>query len=130
MGQNFLYDTKFTDNTLVLGQTGCGNTSFVQSLGKNKIFVRNLLSFDWVSKTNLTKNQEDEIRQCFTYRNVDFHYPNDVKKLIYLLRYFKKKFMTRTKRQTVAVKQAVTVATYFKKIKNLTSLFLWMTSQV
>ena len=65
MSQNFRYDATFTNNILLLGQTGCGKTIFVQSLGKNKIFSSNLLS-GWVSKINLTKNQEDEIRQCFT----------------------------------------------------------------
>ena len=61
--QNFQYKATFT-NILVLEQTGCGKTIFVQSLGKNKIFGSNLLSVDWVSKINLKKNREDEIRQC------------------------------------------------------------------
>ena len=72
----------------MLGQTGCGKTSFVQSLGKNKIFGGDFLSVDWVSKINLTKNREDEIRQCFTYTNVDFHYPNDVEELNLLIETF------------------------------------------
>ena len=62
MSQHFQYNAMFTDDILVLGQTGCGKTSFVQSLGKNKIFGSNLLSVDWVSKINLTKNQEHETR--------------------------------------------------------------------
>ena len=37
------------DHISVLGQTGCGKISFVQSLGKNKIFGSDLLSVDWVS---------------------------------------------------------------------------------
>ena len=81
MSQNFQYEATLTNNILVLGQTGCGKTSFVQSLGKNKIFGSNLLSVDWVSKINLIKNGEGEIRQCFTYTNVDFHHPNDVEEL-------------------------------------------------
>ena len=67
MSENVQYDATFTDNVLVLGQTGCGKTTFVQSLGKSKIFGSNLLSVDWVSKINLTKNRDDKIRQCFTY---------------------------------------------------------------
>ena len=62
MSQHFQYNAMFTDDILVLGQTGCGKTSFVQSLGKNKIFGSNLLSVDWVSKINLKKNQEHETR--------------------------------------------------------------------
>ena len=59
MSQNFQYEATFTDNILMLGQTVCGKMSFVQSLDKNKIFGSNLLSVDWVSKINLTKNRED-----------------------------------------------------------------------
>ena len=54
MSQNFQYEATFTNNILVLGQIGSGKTSFVQSLGKNKIFGSNL-SVNWVSKINLTK---------------------------------------------------------------------------
>ena len=88
MSENVQYDATFADNVLVLGQTGCRKTTFVQSLGKNKIFGSNLLSDDWVSKINLTKNRDDEIRQCFTYTNVDFHYPNDVEDLNLLIETF------------------------------------------
>ena len=90
MSQNFRYDAGFTDNILVLALTGCGKTSFAQSLDKNKIFGSNLLSVDWVSKINLTKNREDEIRQCFIYTNVDFHYPDDVEELNLLIATFQK----------------------------------------
>ena len=38
MSENFQCDGTFSDNMLVVGQTGCGKTSFVQSLGKSKIF--------------------------------------------------------------------------------------------
>ena len=103
MSQNFRYDATFTDNILVLAQTGCGKTSFVQSLGKNKIFVSNLLSVDWVSKINLTKNREDEIRQCFTYTNIDFRYPNDVEELNLLIETFQKETYDKDKKQTVTV---------------------------
>ena len=34
---NFMYDGTFNGNILVVGQTRCGKTSFVQRLGKNKI---------------------------------------------------------------------------------------------
>ena len=64
MSQNFQYEATFTNNILVLEQTGCGKTSFVLSPGKNKILGCNLLSVNSVSKINLTKNREDEIRQC------------------------------------------------------------------
>ena len=90
MSQNFQYEATFTDNILMLVQTVCGKTSFVQSLDKNKIFGSNLLSVDWVSKINLTKNREDYIRQCFTYTNVNFHYLNDVEELNLFIETFQK----------------------------------------
>ena len=64
--------------------------SFVQSLTKNQIFGSDLLSVDWISKINFTKNREDETRQCFTYTNVDFHYPNDVEELNLVIATFQK----------------------------------------
>ena len=97
MSQNFQYNATFTNNILVLGQIGCGKTSFVQSLGKNKIFGSDLLGVDWVSKINLTKNREDEIRQCFTYTNVDFPYPNDVKELNLFIETFQKEIYDENK---------------------------------
>ena len=56
MIENFKYDATFSDNILAVGQTACGKTSFVQSLGKNKMFGAKLKSFDWV-KNNLNKKQ-------------------------------------------------------------------------
>ena len=88
MSQNFQYEATFTNNILVLGQIGSGKTSFVQSLGKNKIFSSNL-SVNWVSKINLTKNRDDEIRR-FTFTNVDFLYPNDVEEINLLIETFQK----------------------------------------
>lgn len=34
----YFYDGIFERNILVVGQTGCGKTTFVQNLAKNKIF--------------------------------------------------------------------------------------------
>ena len=35
---NYTYDDKFEDNILVVGQTECGKTTFIQKLAKNKLF--------------------------------------------------------------------------------------------
>ena len=61
----------------VVGQTQCGKTSFVQNLGKNKIFG-SVDSVDWISKIELSENRERQIRESFSYASVEFHYPNDV----------------------------------------------------
>lgn len=35
---NYFYDAKFEGNISIVGQTGCGKTTFVQSLAKKNIF--------------------------------------------------------------------------------------------
>ena len=62
---------------LVVGQTRCGKTSFIQKLGKNKIFG-SMDSVDWISKIELSEAREHQIRESFCYASVDFRYPNDV----------------------------------------------------
>ena len=90
MSNNFWYDATFSDNILVLGQTGCEKTRFAQSLTKNEKFGSDLLSVNWVSKINLLNNRDDEIRQCFSYTKVGFHYPNDVEDLNLIIETFQK----------------------------------------
>ena len=34
----YSYDGRFEGNVLVVGRTGCGKTTFVQNLAKNKLF--------------------------------------------------------------------------------------------
>ena len=51
---NFMYDGTFNGNMLIVGQTRCGKTSFVQKLEKkNKIFD-SIDSVDWISKIELS----------------------------------------------------------------------------
>ena len=50
---NFMYEGAFNGNMLVVGQTRCGKTSFVQKLGRNKIFG-SIDSVDWISKIELS----------------------------------------------------------------------------
>ena len=88
MSDTFQYNRTFSDNILVVGQAGCGKTSFVQSLGKNRIFGDESLNVNWVSKINLTKSGENEIRQCFTYAVVNIHYPDDIGEFELLLEKF------------------------------------------
>ena len=62
---------------LVVGQTRCGRTSFVQKLGKNKMFG-SIDSVDWISKIEVSVCREHQIRESFCFASVEFHYPNDV----------------------------------------------------
>ena len=54
------------------------------------MFGDGLLSVDWVSKINLTKAWEDEIKKYFEYAKVEFHYPNDTDELDLIIEAFKK----------------------------------------
>ena len=74
---NFRYDATFNGNMLVVGQTRCGKTSFVQKLGKNKMFG-STDSVDCISKIELSEAREQQIRESFYYVSVEFHYPNDL----------------------------------------------------
>ena len=100
ISESFTYDATFSDNILVVGQTGCGNTSFVQGLGKNKIVGDGLLNADWLSKINLTKAREDQIRKCFEYRNIEFHYPNNTDELEWIIETFQKDSLDQDKEET------------------------------
>ena len=49
-------------------------------------------------KITWQKNTADEIRQCFTYTNVNFHYPNDVEELNLLVETFQKETYDKDKK--------------------------------
>ena len=56
------------------------------------------LRVDWVSKIDLSNNREDEIRQCFSYTKVEFHYRNDVEDLNLIIETFQKKTCNKDKK--------------------------------
>ena len=74
---NFMYDGTFNGNILVVEQTRCGKTSFVQKLGKNKMFG-SIDSVDWISEIELSEATKHQIRESFSYASVEFHHPNDL----------------------------------------------------
>ena len=37
-GKKYSFDGRFEGNILIVGRTGCGKTTFIQNLGKNKMF--------------------------------------------------------------------------------------------
>ena len=83
--------------------TTCGKISFVQGLGKNKMFGDGLKSIDWVSKINLTKTKEEEIKECFNYKTIEFHYLDDLDDFDSLLETFKKNYKQVTDRKQMAI---------------------------
>ena len=46
--REYNYDGKFQGNILVVGRTGCGKTTFIQKLGKNKTFGNEITEGFWV----------------------------------------------------------------------------------
>ena len=67
---NYTYDGKFNGNILIVGRTGCGKTTFIQKLGKNKMFGEEIVEDFWVSKINLSEEREESIRASFKDQNV------------------------------------------------------------
>ena len=55
--REFTYDGKFSENILVAGRTGCGKTTFIQKLGKNKLLGDEITDVFWVLKIILTKER-------------------------------------------------------------------------
>ena len=58
--------------------------------GQKKHLGEGLLRVDWVSRVDLSKEREDQIRQCFNYTVVEIHYPDDVDDLNLIIERFQK----------------------------------------
>ena len=73
MDVNYMYDGKFNENTLIVGQTGCNKTTFTQNLAKNKMFAK-LKEIFWQSKIILSQDREQDTWSCFDLK-VNPKYP-------------------------------------------------------
>ena len=60
----YSYDGNFEGNILIVGRTRCGKTTFVQNLGKNKLFG-DITTVYWISKISLSAEREEKIRDIF-----------------------------------------------------------------
>ena len=87
---NYTYDAKFEGNILVVGRTGCNKTTFVQNLGKNKMF-RDIKEVMWISKVSLSTERENNIRNCFVNQKKDFKYPDSVDEFDDLLEFIQRR---------------------------------------
>ena len=85
--QNYIYDTNFSGNVLIVGRTGCRKTYFTQKPAVNKFFGK-LKRVEWVSYINLDEEREAEIESCFSC-DVDFHYPKLIEQFENLSEVFK-----------------------------------------
>ena len=70
---------------MVVGRTGCGKTTFIQNLGKNRMFGKDINLVFWVSKVRLSGEREDVIRESFSEQTVKFVYPNNLDEFNYLI---------------------------------------------
>ena len=88
MENKYSFDGKFEGNILIVGKTGCGKTTFIQDLGKNRMFGNEIIEVFWVSKIFLNKEREDFIRDSFQDQKVHFSYPQDLNDFNYLIQNF------------------------------------------
>ena len=83
--EDYTYDGTFEANILVVGRTGCGKTTFIQNLGRNKLFGADLVEVFWVSKIILSKEREEFISDSFEDQEVQFSYPHYLDNFNYLV---------------------------------------------
>ena len=55
----YMYNERFEENILIVGQTGCSKTTFVQNLAKSNLFGE-LKEIFWVLKISLSSERERE----------------------------------------------------------------------
>ena len=73
---------------MVVGRTWCGKTTFIQKLGRNRMFDSNIYLVYWVSKIKLSAEREHFIRESFLEQTVKLTYPNNLDEFNYLIDFF------------------------------------------
>ena len=84
---NNSFDGKFEGKILIVGRTRYGKTTFVQNLGKNKLFG-NTTTVYWNSKISLSEEREEK-KESFKDQEVNFHYPENLDDFNYLIEAFR-----------------------------------------
>ena len=97
---NYNYDGQFESNIMIVGRTGCGKTTFIQKLGKNRMFGKDIKLVFWVSKIRLSGEREDVIRESFSEQTVKFTYPNNLDEFNYLIDFFMSEKMPESNRDS------------------------------
>ena len=88
MEKAYTCDGQFDGNILVVGRTGCGKTTFIEKLGKNKLSGSQIKDVFWVSKIVLSEEREELITESFVDQEVHFSYPHYLGDFIYLVENF------------------------------------------
>ena len=74
----------------MVGRTGCKKTTFIQNLGRNKIFS-DIKEYQTISKISLSTERANNIRDCFVDQEVEFKYPQKIEDFDDLLDFWQKK---------------------------------------
>ena len=72
----------------MVGRTGCGKTTFIQKLGKNRLFGSEVTDVFWASKILLLNEREDSVRDSFANQEVYFSYTHNLDDFNYLVESF------------------------------------------
>lgn len=64
MDYEYIYAGKFDVNILIVEQTGCGQTTFIQTLAKNDMFGE-LQEMHWITKVPLSDQREKKYHFMF-----------------------------------------------------------------
>ena len=59
--REYTYDGNFQGNIVVVGRAGCGKITFIQKLGKNRLFGDEITDVFWLLKIVLTEDRENFI---------------------------------------------------------------------
>ena len=86
---DYMYNRRFQEIILIIGQTGFGKKTFVQNLAKNDLFGE-IKEIFWISKISLSSEREDNIKACFK-EHVEFKYPNNIEDFNIYLDFFQRK---------------------------------------
>ena len=58
MAVSYTYDGKFEGNILIVGQTGCGKTKFIQNSAKNNLFYSLMKYFGYQKYRSEVKEEK------------------------------------------------------------------------
>ena len=82
-----IYSGQFYGNTLVVGRTGCGKTTFLEKLGLNNFFG-NIIKTEWISGIETDKQRQAEIQSYFSNKT-EVHVAEEQDELDSLIETFK-----------------------------------------
>ena len=82
-----IYNGQFSGNILVVGQTGCGKTTFLEKLGLNK-FWGELVKTEWISGIDVDEKRKAEIESAFS-NDTEVHIAKEPEELDSLIETFK-----------------------------------------